>query len=155
MKTIKKMIIYIVLQFLYRGMKVLYKDDVRIFNELNGWNEDKSIKLTIIDGPAITIQYTYLKGLTKTNKEDADTEIKFKSLTTAFQVFIGMMSVKQAYLQHCFVLKGDIYESMRFVRCVDLVEIYLFPKFMTKRILNHTEKRYQPMICVYLKALFA
>lgn len=154
MRHIQKLIIYIVLQFLYRGMKVLYKDDIRISNELNGWNEDKSIRLSIINGPSITIQYSYLKGLSKINKENADIEITFKSLTTAFQVFVGMMSVKQAYLQHCFVLKGDIYESMRFVRCVDLVESYLFPRFITKRIFNHTKKRYQPMILVYLKALF-
>ena len=128
MRNIQKIIIYIVLQFLYRGMKVLYKDDQRISK--------------------------YLKGLSKVKNKNADIEITFKSISTAFKVFTGMMSVKQAYLQHCFILKGDIYESMRFVRCVDLVETYLFPYFMTKRILNHYQKRYQPMLIVYIKTLF-
>ena len=44
---------------------------------------------------------------------------------------------------------------MRFVRCVDLVETYLFPRFMTKRILNHQEKKYKPTLLIYIKALFA
>ncbi len=154
MRNIQKIIIYIVLQFLYRGMKVLYKDDQRISKELNGWNQDKTIRLSIINGPSLTIQYQYLKGLSKVKNKNADIEITFKSISTAFKVCTGMMSVKQAYLQHCFILKGDIYESMRFVRCVDLVETYLFPYFMTKRILNHYQKRYQPMLIVYIKTLF-
>lgn len=33
----KKIIIWIVLQFLYRGMKVLYKLDYRMKEELDGW----------------------------------------------------------------------------------------------------------------------
>ena len=70
-------------------------------------------------------------------------------------VFTGMMSVKSAYLEHRFSLRGDVFESMRFVRCVDLVETYLFPRFMAKRILNHQEKKYKPTLLIYIKALFA
>lgn len=149
----KKFIIWIVLQFLYKGMKVLYYNDERIKQELDSWNKDKIIKLKIMEGPAISIKYTYLHGLSLT-KEKPDIEIIFKSIDTAFYVFIGLMSVKQAYLEHRFTLKGDIYESMRFVRCVDLVETYLFPSFMTKRILNHQEKKYYSSILIYLKAIF-
>ncbi len=153
MKKIKHFIIYIVLQFLYRGLKVLYKNDSRIMYELDGWKSDKTLRLKIINGPSITFQYTYLKGIEKLNCHDIDIDIIFKNMHTAFFVFIGLKSVKQAYLEHDFILKGDIFESMRFVRCVDLVEIYLFPRFMTKRILNHHEKRYKPMLLVYLKAM--
>lgn len=149
----KKIIVSVVMQFLYRGMKVLYNDDKRIKQELDGWNEDKVICLKVSNGPSITIRYTYLHGLKKT-KEKADITIIFKSIDTAFLVFTGMMSVKQAYIEHRFSLKGDVYESMRFVRCVDLVETYLFPRFMTKRILNHKEVKYKPTLLIYLKALF-
>lgn len=140
------------MQFLYRGLKVLYREDERIQRELDGWNQDKAIQLKVYNGPSITIQYTYLHNLSKT-KEPADIIIEFKSIETAFFVFIGMMSVKQAYLEHRFTLKGDIFDSMRFVRCIDLVETYLFPRFMTKRILNHQEKKYKSTIMIYLKAL--
>lgn len=149
----KKIIIWIVLQLLYRGMKVLYRYDERIKKELDGWNKDKIIKLKVMEGPTISIKYTYLHGLSLT-KEKSDIEIIFKSVDTAFYVFIGLMSVKQAYLEHRFILKGDIYESMRFVRCVDLVETYLFPSFITKRILNHQEKKYLSSLFIYLKAIF-
>ena len=136
----KKIIIWVVLQFLYRGMKVLYKLDYRMKEELDGWRENKTLRIQIMNGPSITMTYTYLQGLQKTH-QTPDITIVFKSVHTAFLVFTGMMSVKQAYLEHRFSLKGDVYESMRFVRCVDLVETYLFPRFMTKRILDHYEKK--------------
>ncbi len=148
----KKLLIYIVMQFLYRGMKVLYHEDYRIKDELDGWNQDRVIQLKVMNGPSITFQYTYLKGLRKCRKKP-DLKITFKSINSAFLVFTGMMSVKQAFLEHRFSLKGDIYESMRFVRCVDLVETYLFPRFMTKRILNHREKKLKPTLVIYMKAL--
>ncbi len=135
----KKIIIWVVLQFLYRGMKVLYKLDYRMKEELDGWRENKTLCIQIMNGPSITMTYTYRQGLQKTH-QTPDITIVFKSVHTAFLVFTGMMSVKQAYLEHRFSLKGDVYESMRFVRCVDLVETYLFPRFMTKRILDNYER---------------
>ena len=134
----KKLIIWVVMQFLYRGMKVLYHDDPRMKEELDGWKQDKFLTLQVMHGPSITIKYTYQKGLQKVKN-----------------VKPGMMSVKTAYLEHRFSLRGDVFESMRFVRCVDLVETYLFPRFMTKRILNHQEKKYKPTLLIYIKALFA
>ena len=148
----KKLLIGIVLQFLYRGMRVLYKLDYRLKDELDGWKQDKVICIHIHHGPSITMKYHYLQGLTKT-KEPANITINFKSIDTAFLVFMGMMSVKQAYLEHRFSLKGDVYESMRFVRCVDLVETYLFPRFITKRILDHYEKKFKPTLYIYLRAI--
>lgn len=149
----KRIVIWVVMQFLYRGMKVLYHYDSRIKEELDGWNTDKVIQLRVLHGPCITIQYIYKKGLYKVKDIKPDICITFKSITTALHVFIGMMSVKKAYLEHRFSLKGDIYESMRFVRCVDLVEIYLFPNFITKRILTHKEKKLKSTLFVYIKAL--
>lgn len=148
----KSFIIWIVLKFLYRGMKVLYHDDDRVRKDLDGWNENKVIKIRVMNGPSISMKYTYLQGLSQTC-EKSDIEIVFKSIDTAFLVFTGMMSVKQAYLEHRFVLKGDIFESMRFVRCIDLVETYLFPRFITRRILDHEEEKYQMSLVVYLKAI--
>lgn len=151
----KKCIIWVVMQFLYRGMKVLYKEDQRMKEELDGWKQNKIITLKIHHGPTITIAYTYLQGLQKSTCQKSDITITFKSMHSAFLVFTGMMSVKQAYLEHRFSLRGDIYESMRFVRCVDLVETYLFPRFMTRKILNHEEKKYKPALLIYMKALLA
>lgn len=150
----KKCIVWIVLQFLYRGIRVLYHDDIRVKKELDGWNKNQVITLKIHHGPSITMQYTYLHGIRKVPQQKADITITFKSIHTAIYVFLGMMSVKQAYLEHRFILQGDIYESMRFVRCVDLVETYLFPRMMTRRILECSYPKYHSSLLIYLKTLF-
>lgn len=148
----KKFIIWVVMQFLYRGLKVLYMKDKRVQNELDGWNQDMVIQLKVMHGPCMTMKYSYLQGIKKSH-ESADIIITFKSVDCALLVFTGFMSVQQAYLEHRFILKGNIHESMRLVRCIDLVEIYLFPRFMTKRILNHQEDKYYSSLYIYLKAL--
>ena len=43
---------------------------------------------------------------------------------------------------------------MSFVRCVDIVEAYLFPKFITKRILKEVPKKYANIITTYRYVLF-
>lgn len=43
---------------------------------------------------------------------------------------------------------------MGVVRCVDLVESYLFPKFITKNILKEVPKREKSMLSVYRTILF-
>ena len=146
----KKIIIWVVLQFLYRGMKVLYKLDYRMKEELDGWRENKTLCIQIMNGPSITMTYTYRQGLQKTH-QTPDITIVFKSVHTAFLVFTSMMSVKQAYLEHRFSLKGDIYESMRFVRCIS--RNLFIPCFMTKRILDHYEKKLKPTLYIYLRTL--
>ena len=49
----KKLIIWVVMQFLYRGMKVLYHDDSRMKEELDGWKQDKVLTLQ-------AVSYTHL-----------------------------------------------------------------------------------------------
>lgn len=44
------------------------------------------------------------------------------------------MGITEAYAQHRFMVKGDIAEIMSIVRCIELAEVYLFPKIITKRI---------------------
>ena len=44
----KKMLIWIIMQFLYRGMKVLYHEDKRMKEEFDGWNKDKVIQLIMV-----------------------------------------------------------------------------------------------------------
>ena len=65
-----------------------------------------------------------------------DLEITFKSIDVAFLMFTGRLGVSKAYAEHRFTLKGEIGKAMSLVRCIDIVEAYLFPKFITKNILK-------------------
>ena len=80
--------------------------------------------------------------------------IRFKSPADAFRVFTGQLSVAQAYAQHRFTLRGSMGLAMPFVRCVDIVEGYLFPAIMARRILKRLPKKEVSTARVYAAVLF-
>lgn len=83
-----------------------------------------------------------------------DISIAFKSIDVAFLVLTGRLGVARAYAEHRFTLKGDIATAMGMVRCIELVESYLFPKFITKNILKEVPKREKSMLSIYRTILF-
>lgn len=66
----------------------------------------------------------------------------------------GRLGVSGAYAGHRFTLSGEISEAMSFVRCIDIVEAYLFPKFITKHILKEVPRKQANMLKTYRYVLF-
>ena len=62
--------------------------------------------------------------------------LRLKSTGISFRMFTGQMGLAQAYAQHAFSMQGEIADVMKLARLVNLVEGYLFPKFITKHILT-------------------
>ena len=78
-----------------------------------------------------------------------DILIRFKSARDAFYVFTGQMGVATAYAQHRFTVRGNVSETMGFVRCVDLAEGYLFPPFRAKSILKELPEKQLSSLRLY------
>lgn len=144
----------VILFFLYRGMKVLYKYDTRIHKEISGWPVGRTMVLAACEkGPKLCLRRVSW-GLVRVSEiEDPDILISFKSIDGAFLVFSGQIGTAQAYAQHRFLVKGEIAEVMSAVRCIDLTEAYLFPKIMTKRILRKVPEKQISSILVYCHAI--
>lgn len=153
-RKLKKCISNVVLFFLYRAFYVLYKMDSNIKQEIEGWKEGFCIQIkTEENGPKLTMKKKN-NNIEKMKKEiNPDLLIEFKSLESAFLMLIGRIGVADAYAQHRFMLKGDISEAMSFVRSIDIVESYLFPRFITKKIVKGKYKRQKSMITVYFHIL--
>jgi hypothetical protein len=71
----------------------------------------------------------------------------------AFRVLSGQIGVADAYAAHLFYLEGDIYKTMSFVRCVEYIESYLFPKIISERILKEVPEKQISSLQVYALAL--
>lgn len=144
----------VILFFLYRGMKVLYKHDTRIQKEISDWPIGRTIVLAASEkGPKLCIRRVSWGIVRVREIKEPDIQIAFKSIEGAFLVFSGQIGTSQAYSQHRFKVKGDIAEVMSVVRCIDLTEAYLFPKFMSKRILRKIPKKQVGSIYVYCLAI--
>ncbi|MFR8104556.1 MAG: hypothetical protein ACLU8F_05735 [Clostridia bacterium] len=122
--------------------------------EIESWEEGFSILIKTDDNsPSLYLVKENEKITRKKMKTNADILISFKSLEASFLMLTGRMGVAQAYAQHRFSLKGDITKAMSVVRCIDIVEAYLFPRFITKHILKEITKRKIPILLLYIRVL--
>ena len=125
----------IVLNVLYRGLRVLYQKDSRVCAEMGSWAEGLSLKLVCGPGGAVlAVRKDEQHGLCRLSRaQHTDITMRFKTVTGAFRVLSGQIGISEAYARHLFSLEGDIYQTMSFVRCVEYLEAYLFPEFMSRR----------------------
>ena len=62
-------------------------------------------------------------------------EIRFKSVEAVFRMVTVQLSAEQAYARHDLIIRGEIGQAMRFLRAIQRVEGYLFPRTMARRLL--------------------
>lgn len=131
----------VVLFFLFRALNALSTRDSRVAAETALWPEQRVLGLEVPGGPSLYIARRGAR-LARLKACDApDILIRFKSVRDAFYVFTGQMGVAAAYAQHRFTVRGNVSETMGFVRCVDLAEGYLFPPFWAKSILKELPEK--------------
>ena len=138
---------------LVRALKFLSVRDSKIRAEALRWPEGKTLKLEVPGAKGFTVTGTKQGFKKLPDNTPGDVTIRFKSPDDAFRVFTGQLSVAQAYAQHRFVLKGSMGLAMPFVRCVDIVEGYLFPAIMARRILKRLPIKEVSTARVYLAVL--
>ena len=152
-RKIAEMILY----FLYGGLKELSAYDDRIKKEVKNWRPGMIYALKCgPDGPDLYIRKGEygLEKLEPSIQEASDVCIQFKSFAHAFCVLTGRQSVEKAYAQHNVTLHGNVADTMSFARCVDLIEAYLFPKIIAKRILKEVPGKQISSFIIYGKILF-
>lgn len=145
----------LVLQVLYRSLRVLYKNDSRVRSEIDGWAPGLTLKLVCGPGGAVlAVQKNGNTGVSKVLRAQRTAiTLRFKSAAGAFRVLSGQLGVSDAYAEHLFTLEGDIYQTMSFVRCVEYAEGYLFPRFWSGRILKEIPQKEMSSLKVYAHAL--
>lgn len=148
----KKAILSLILQVLYRTMRVLEKRDGSVAADLAQLQEGACVRIRAgmtDDAPQLTVVHKDSRLHKASADQRADIEIEFKSISGALRVFTGCESIGRAYCQHRFVLTGNINETMCLVRAIETAEGYLFPRVWNKRILKHKVDKQLPTIAVY------
>lgn len=150
----KEVICAVVMEVLYRALRVLAKVDSRIKRELSMRRDGEVIRISTgakKSSPALV--FRIFDGNIEKTRQKADIDIVFRSDMAALKVFTGCMGIDKAYAAHAFSLRGSINDTMGIVRMIDITEGYLFPKFYAERILKGSINREYPMLLVYLRAL--
>ena len=94
-------------------------------------------------GPRTTVRKSddTLKALGGRTGVEPTLLVTFKNIDGALPVLLGMKGVLQSFAEHRATLAGDVSLGISLVRCLHVVEGYLFPDLMTRRILPSPAKR--------------
>lgn len=155
-KRLKLFISSVVLWFLGRAFQSVVSFDKGAREEVKSIPEGTIVMLKINPiGPMMTLEkkrdkFLYLGALEVNNPDIA---IHFKNIEGAFLVLTGQLGIAQAYAEHRFTLNGDIFATMSIVRILYLVEAYLFPKFISSKILKEMPIRETGKLKIYITTI--
>lgn len=156
-KRFKRGLVGVVMTLLGKGIRYAYKVDERVKAEIDSLGDNCTIKMTVAPvGPSLLFGKADGKIFSKRCDYDtpADIVMSFKGVEGALLMFTGRMGLGEGYAQHRFTIKGDLYKVMAITRIMSYVESEMFPKFITKKIMNPVPKRAVNMLRFYLGMLF-
>ena len=152
--ALQKLTVGIVLRVVHAALVELYKLDSRVKSEFNRMPEGLSYALhTGYNAPQLFVQWKDGKLNRLAQLDRPVCALRLKSTGIAFRMFTGQMGLAQAYAQHAFSMQGEIADVMRLARLVNLVEGYLFPRFITKHILTDIPTLQVNPLRVYVRIL--
>ncbi len=135
--SLQKLTVGIVLRVVHAALVELYALDSRVKQEFDRMPNGMSYALqTGYNAPELYVQWQDGKLLNLKKIERPTCALRLKSNGISFRMFTGQMGLAQAYAQHAFSMQGEIADVMKLARLVNLVEAYLFPKFITRHILT-------------------
>ena len=153
-KVCKLIVASTVFGVLKRGIKVCYKHDSRVKNALAKLKDGYVIALRVLpDKPEMLIKKVGDKIVNARRDELIDLEICFKNIDVAMPVLIGKMSIADTYKHSAIITYGSVGDTIELVECLNIVESYLFPKFITSKIMNNNYDKEVSSLRVYLGVL--
>lgn len=158
MRAIQSLVVAIVLRVVHAALVELRELDSRVAKEFERMPEGLSYAIrTGHSGPMLFVQWDGHELRRLAELPAPSCSLRIKSMPLSFRLFTGQMGLAQAYARHAFTMGGEVADVMRLARLVNLVESYLFPKIITRRIMTdvpETEvnflKAYARIACGFL-----
>lgn len=152
----KKFVVNVGFKLLGKGLVSCSKIEDAVKEELKFYEDGFIIELKVFNTDtkvAVEKMGNEFKYLGSKYSMSPDISVTFKSYEAALLLVLGQIGVYEGYAQHRFMVKGDIIQSMPFIRILYYVEAYLFPRFIAKNILKEMPKRSSSKFKAYLRLL--
>jgi len=135
---VKHVLCSTVLSVLGPAFEVVGRHVPEFRKEIESWEEGRRFSLGVLpNGPAITLEKRgsaihYLgKGL-----KSPHITMSFKSYDSALLVLMSIMGSHQAFAENRILVKGDLAQTMEVNRVVNIVNAYLLPGMVVKKVLK-------------------
>ncbi len=141
----QKLTVGIVLRVVHAALVELQRQDTRVAAEFARMPEGLSYSIhTGYNAPELHVVWQGGKLRRVRTLAQASCSLHIKSAALAFRLFTGQMGLAQAYAAHAFTMTGEVADVMRLARLVNIVEAYLFPNVINRRIMTDIP---QPEVC--------
>ena len=143
-KRARKAVAAAVLVFLGRGLVAAARLDSRVRREVLRWPDDTLVTIAVApDGPQTSWRFCggRLSHLGSRRDVVSTLLVTYKSIDVALPVLTGRQGILAAFCEHRSTLLGDIGLGMSLVRCLHIVESYLFPDIIGRHVLPGTPSR--------------
>ena len=164
-KLIKRIYIAVMLWIVGRAIQAGARVDKVIKEEFNKLSDDSMFSLGVLPGGPYMIVGKDKKGKVKYmgwNPIGKKLTLKMgiKNMEAAFLVFSFQESTTVAFAHNRFAVEGDNSDALAIVRVIDLVEVYLLPKIITKLAVKRYPKwsemspfrKYLGRVLIYVRA---
>ena len=137
-KLIKKIVVRIVMLVLGRAIQSASRWDAFVRHEVARWNEGHTFILEVLpNGPRMCMQKQGGRLKFQGSKlADADLVVRFKNIECAFLVFSGLMGTERGFAENRMTVKGNLPEAMSLIRCMNMIVVYLYPRFISRRLVK-------------------
>ena len=139
---LKTLVVQTVMVVLGRGFQSAAVLDPEIKKEIAPLKDGFTIMIKVLpDGPCLVLQKK--KGKLKyigSKEVEADLISFIKNIDAAFMMMTAQLGTVQAYIENRLSVKGDIAFAMTFIRCLDIVQAYLFPKIIAGLVVKRVPK---------------
>lgn len=121
---------------LKRAAGAVTKYDKTARNEVSGWEKNFSVELVVFSTNQRILFVEKNGRLTGSNEDNNSPDLKIiiKDIVFFKKMVLAELSLADAYTQNRVIVEGNIMDAMRFVRIMNLIMSYLYPKFLLKRI---------------------
>ena len=140
----KAVLINVIFNVLAKALPFVCKNDSRARELFFSLPKNLKVSMGIYgEGPYILLSKTEKQIVKEKDASGgANLEVVFKTRKAAQMVLLGQISVSKSFARHDILLKGDINTAVRLVRIIDIVEYYLFPRFITYKFLPKIQKEF-------------
>ena len=144
----------VVFGVLKRGIKVCYKHDNRVKSTFDRLPDGYVLSLRVLpEKPVMLLKKVDGKIVNAKKGETPDLDVCFKNIDVAMPVLLGQMGIADTYKHSAIITYGSVGDTVEIVECLNIVESYLFPAFITSKIMNTTYAKEVSSLRIYLGVL--
>lgn len=162
-RPVRKFYVSILMWFLKRALQAASSKDREIKAECLRLPDNFSFRFRVHPfGPemALTLNEERLLRVLRPKEypESFDVDIRFKHLQAAMLLFTFREGTTEAFARDRMVVYGNLPEALSIVRILNIVEVYLLPKFLAERAVKvyprwNFARKHGGRIAVYIKTV--